>query len=744
MGLLIVLHLCAATLLGHAFAWDPQPDGYQVINGPDSPDALDTWRREWGQWKKMELITNRYDPNDACTVYNLPQTQWTQRNFVQVFLMMTDRAIFNRDTQQYTVDKYVDTMMERVGPIDSVVLWSGYPNLGIDNRNQWDHIRDLPGGLEGVKGVIADFQRRAIRVILPYNPWDIGTEDESGLEDTVRMYTADITALSKILAALQADGFNGDTMYGVPKAFFNCSNPMVATPEGGVPSAYLNHNPMSWGYIFGYSKFPPVLRPKFLESRHLVEVCARWSLDRMVEFQIAFFNGGGYVLWENVWGIWNAMTEREDQTLKRMFAILRQFGAIVSTGTWTPYYNWKGDEVYASAFILSDDKALYTMISTSEQSLSYELVLVANQSSTDVRVYDVYHGVELQKETGSASNRMVVKIEIEPRGFGAVYATTSTNPDVTAFLKDMQALTLKPLAEYSMERQLLQQELVGGSTFLNSNSGMDLTTDMVRISGMKDWWFNVTGVQIEPVSAWTPTFAQFGTGVQFPWESRPWNNHSSMLSIDDFFLDKYPVTNAQYATFLKASGYVPKSLQRFLMHWENRQGAVASWTIPTGLEQTPVVYVAVEDARAYATFYGKRLTHDYEWQYVVSNGDKYDSYPWGSNLDRSKLPKLYHGKELPPLRPVGSFQSSRSSTFEVEDLVGYVWQMTDQFCDSHTCGILLRGGSSYYPVAATHSDPNWYFPQALDAQHHNRFLMISEGYDRSPMVGFRCAKSVTS
>ncbi|ETP03501.1 hypothetical protein F441_19543, partial [Phytophthora nicotianae CJ01A1] len=727
-------------LFGQALAWDQQPDGYEVIDGPEGPEAVDAWRRDWTAWKKMELITNRYDPKDTCNVYNIQKTQWTQQNFVQTFLMMNDRSIYDRETQQYTVDKYVDEMQSRVGPIDSVLIWPAYPNIGVDNRNQWDLLRDLPGGVEGVKGVIADFHRRGIRVIIPYNPWDIGTRDESGVEDMVRMYNADITTLTETIPELQADGFNGDTMYGVPKAFYNCSNPLVAAPEGGVPTAYISHNPMSWGYFFGYSHFPPVARAKFLESRHMVQICARWSLDRTAELLTAFFNGAGYVVWENVWGIWNAMTEREDETAKRMFAILRKFGTIVSTGQWTPYYAMKGDGLFASAFTLSTE-SLYTVISTVEKEMTYELPLPADQSGDEIRIYDVYHGVELKKQTGNSTNGTVVKVMLEPRAFGAVYVTKSGN-DLTEFLNQMQAMTTKPLAKYSTTRSLLQQQLIRSSTS-NTSTSTDNSEDMVRVSGTANWWFNVSGVQIEPVSAWTPNFAQYGTGVQFPWENRPWNNHSTRLFVQDFMLDKHPVTNAQYSTFLKASGYSPKSLDRFLLHWVSREGAPASWNVPAGLEQSPVVNVALEDAQAYANFYNKRLPHDWEWQYVASNGDNYDAYPWGSEYDSTKVPKVYHGKELPMLSSVGSYESSSSTKFQVEDLVGYVWQMTDQFCDSHTCGVLLRGGSSYHPISATHSDPNWYFPQALDAQHHNRFLMISEGYDRSPMVGFRCAKSIT-
>ncbi|KAI9988796.1 hypothetical protein PInf_022380 [Phytophthora infestans] len=129
---------------------------------------------------------------------------------------------------------------------------------------------------------------------------------------------------------------------------------------------------------------------------------------------------------------------------------------------------------------------------------------------------------------------------------------------------------------------------------------------MVRVSGAANWWFNVSGVQIEPVSAWTPNFAQYGTGVQFPWENRPWNNHSTRLLVQDFLIDKRPVTNAQYSAFLKASGYSFNSLDRFLLHWENRQGAPASWTVSPSLAHSPVVNVALENAQAYAKFYRER------------------------------------------------------------------------------------------------------------------------------------------
>lgn len=740
-------------------AWDAQPDGYEVIDGPADTSQSTAWLENWTAWRQVELPAHRYNAEDACNVYNMPALEWTQRNFVQAMLLLHDRAIFDREANQFSVDSYVKGIEARVGKLDSVLLWPAYPNIGIDNRNQMDFLRHLPGGLDGVRQLIAAFHRHDIRVIIPYNPWDTATRDETGREDDVRMYSADIATLQQIVPSIGADGFNGDTMFGVPKSFFNCSSPLVATPEGGVPTAYLSHNPISWGYFFGFGNFPPVARAKFLEPRHMVQICARWSLDRLADLHTAFFNGAGYVVWENVWGIWNAMTDRESEAAKRMFAILRRFSFATSSSRWRPYYDQltpssRVDGVFASEFPVVEDGDercwLYTVINTAEVDKTVRLSLAKHHQHADrVRVYNLYHGVELDQADS-------VSFALEPQGFGAVFVSSavSSGPcavdNLAQFLDDMAAMTATPLASFSSQRKLLQQHLIKSddSTAAFVDRSKDDRKEMVLIRGSSNWWFNVSGVQIEPVHAWTPSWPQLGLGVQFPWEDRPWNNHSVQLLIQDFHMDRFPVTNLEFARFLQESKYEPHSLVRFLDHWDNRVNnagalnSISEWKIPPRLENSPVVHVAREDAVAFAAFYGKRLPHDWEWQYVAANGEHHTSYPWGSDFDESILHKVSRGKNPPLSDSVGSHPRSKSSAFGVEDLVGYVWQMTDTLCDDHTCGLLLRGGSYYRPVASTLSDPNWYFPQAYAAQQHNRFLLQSQSYDRSAFIGFRCVRSV--
>ena len=55
--------------------------------------------------------------------------------------------LFNISKGQWTVDKYLDDLVARYGGVDAVLLWQGYPNIGVDDRNQYDLLRSLPGGL---------------------------------------------------------------------------------------------------------------------------------------------------------------------------------------------------------------------------------------------------------------------------------------------------------------------------------------------------------------------------------------------------------------------------------------------------------------------------------------------------------------------------------------------------------------------------------------------------------------------
>ena len=137
------------------------------------------------------------------------------------------------------------------------------------------------------------------------------------------------------------------------------------------------------------------------------------------------------------------------------------------------------------------------------------------------------------------------------------------------------------------------------------------------------------------------------------------------------------------------------------------------------------------DSRAYAAWAGKRLPHEWEWQYAAQGKDHRD-YPWGNEWVPANAPAPDRGRiELPPSNVQA--HPSGASPFGVQDLVGNVWQWTDEWTDQHTRAAILRGGSHYQPTGS-----QWYFPQAYKLSQHGKYLLMAPSLDRSASIGFRC------
>src|SRR5690606_16803017 len=157
------------------------------------------------------------------------------------------------ETGEYPIDRYLEDLQRRFGGLDSILIWYINDNLCIAHRYQFDLTHDLPGGRDGLKPAVDAFHRHGAKELLPANAWDHRTRDTG---------CTDWDGLAAIVKAVGADGINGDTFNGVPRAFFDAcdrlGHPVVVQPESTISAEeQLIWNVQSWGKKAPDGPVPP-------------------------------------------------------------------------------------------------------------------------------------------------------------------------------------------------------------------------------------------------------------------------------------------------------------------------------------------------------------------------------------------------------------------------------------------------------------------------------------------------------
>ena len=182
-----------------------------TFKGPSSPADFNTWYENLASWKETTLA----EINFNGSIFEVPEILWTQTTFMQPQIHPYDQFFYNITTHSYTPDKFVNDLNDRYGGVDSMLVWPTYPNIGCDDRNQYDLILSMPGGLPGIKELINTFHNDyGIKILWPYNPWD---------QYTNYVGTSDDIAMAILQNETHGDGFNGDTMGYIPETFYTYS-----------------------------------------------------------------------------------------------------------------------------------------------------------------------------------------------------------------------------------------------------------------------------------------------------------------------------------------------------------------------------------------------------------------------------------------------------------------------------------------------------------------------------------------
>ncbi|MBO6523678.1 MAG: formylglycine-generating enzyme family protein [Balneolaceae bacterium] len=172
---------------------------------------------------------------------------------------------------------------------------------------------------------------------------------------------------------------------------------------------------------------------------------------------------------------------------------------------------------------------------------------------------------------------------------------------------------------------------------------------------------------------------------------------SFKTKVPPFFIDKSPVTVAEFRKFVQATGYVTEAekfgdsgvLDFATGRWVLEKGA--NWKHPHGENEDssgddhPVTQVSWNDANAYAKWAGKRLPTEIEWEYAAKGGkDSGNKYSWGDQLKTAGMFKANTWQGDFPVEntnednflytsPVGEFGETQAG---LTDMGGNVWEWT--------------------------------------------------------------------
>jgi len=154
------------------------------------------------------------------------------------------------------------------------------------------------------------------------------------------------------------------------------------------------------------------------------------------------------------------------------------------------------------------------------------------------------------------------------------------------------------------------------------------------------------------------------------------------VNLDDFYMDKYEVTNEKYAEFLNKYRKNTDAAGHELINLDDESCLIEKsggvYRPKKGHEDHPVVEVTWYGAAAYAQFYNKRLPTEAEWEKAARGRLVGKKYPWGDEIDPTKANYDSDNSRswstagmLKYLKPVGSFPANG---YELYDMAGNVWE----------------------------------------------------------------------
>ncbi|MEA1876437.1 MAG: SUMF1/EgtB/PvdO family nonheme iron enzyme [Bacteroidota bacterium] len=701
------------------------------------------------------------------TLYERPDLKWIRHSYASHLLYGWDHQFYDSERLEITLDKFILRGQKWYGGDDFIGIWPTWPTLGLDQRNQWDLFRDLPGGLAKMH-VLANLTRDlGSRFFICYNPWDSDTRSESHFG-----------GMAELIEAIGADGVVLDTQGSSSKELQESADSVregvIMYSEGmAVPRDMPG---IVSGRVHNALYYPPMLNlNKLIKPDFAIFRVAELAFERIRrEYATSFFNGYGTEL--NIFKPGRPDWIEEDyrffgQTLR----ILRENTDCFVDFRFTPLIPTTTDNIWVNQWP-GDNKTIYTVFSLIPEGFD-DMLFEAEEKPG-------YHWVDLwsHSEITLKENDGRKFVPVSTDAFHKSWLGTNNEGAVTAIAHLPELIVINQFGDrvnfYATKGDLLRiwagqpdyekQALEYGPN-MNSFNFIEkfgrYEGDIVfqlfgegqlldeRIVTVKPGTPRLISIKEETVKdSQTPDgMVRVPSGV-FSWNTThgdefigyPANPYRASIQISGFFLDKHPVTNQEFYQFIRETGYWPSDPVNYLRHWKKGK--------PLRTDRNkPVIFVSYEDAKAYSVWAGKRLPTELEWQYAAQTED-HRPWPW-SREDTIQREKEFVTNTLTVsrLKGVGSVYCNPGNgmlddveiypkgmnPFGLYDLVGSVWQMTqDMYDNGSNTFIILKGGSYFNPGSSW-----WYVQGGPRPLHYRQMLLrVSRGFERNATVGFRCLR----
>lgn len=701
------------------------------------------------------------------TLYERADLKWIRHSYASHLIYAWDHQLFDSERLEYTLDQFIIRGRKWYGGDDFIGIWPTWPSLGLDQRNQWDLFRDLPGGTTKVRSLAKLCRELGSRFFICYNPWDSDTRDESHY-----------VGMAKLIKAFNADGVvldtQGSSSLELQESADSVRKGVVMYSEGmAVPKDMPG---IVSGRVHNALYYPPMLNlNKLIKPDFAIFRVAELAFERIRrEYATSFFNGYGTEL--NIFKPGRPDWIEDDyRFFGRTLKILRENTDCFVDFRYTPLINTLEDNIWVNKWP-GDEKTIYTVFSLVPE--GFEGLLFEAEEKLGYHWVDLWSHKEIIAENYNGKNYIPVRTDAFHKSFlgtnnegavsgiahfpelltvssfgkmlslhakkGDVIKVWAGSPDYEKtpyeLSIDMQSIDLMEIFkryEGDFVIQLFENDLLLDERILTLKQGMP------RLISKKE---NTVRAKTAPVG-----MVKISSG-KFSWETShgdefigyPENPYSEAIEMSGFYIDQHPVTNGEYYQFMRESGYVPEDLVNFLKHWKIGKPLRED-------RNKPVIYISYEDAKAYASWAGKRLPTELEWQYAAQTEDQ-RPWPWSTeDTIQREIEYVTNTLTVSRLKGVGSIYCNPGNGVldEVEkypegknpaglfDLVGSVWQLTqDMYDDGSYNFVIMKGGSYFNPGSSW-----WYVQGGPRPLHYRQMLLrVSRGFERNGTVGFRCVK----